>query len=225
MNIELNILLQYAPTWASGVAWTLLLSFVAIALGTALALLLFIGQVSPFRFIQLVCRVYIDLFRAIPALVLIGTLFFLVPSATGIRISPFLTAAIALSLNLAPFASECIRAGFESVPTIQFDSARSLGFHGWKLHYYIIAPQAVRRILPSLVGQYVTTVKLTSLAATIGVPEIWNATGRIVTDTSLPVEARIGGAALYVAILVPMLWLVMWLEHFFNVKGLGQAES
>jgi ABC-type amino acid transport system permease subunit len=74
-----------------------------------------------------------------------------------------------------------------------------------------------------LVGEYVTTLKLTSLAATIGVAEIWHVTGDVVTATSLPLEARLVGAALYVALILPFLLAFMWLERRFKVKGLGQT--
>jgi ABC-type amino acid transport system permease subunit len=131
------------------------------------------------------------------------------------------TALIGLTLNLAPFAAECIRGGIESIPNIQYQSARVLGFSGWNLAYYIIGPQAIRRIIPPLVSQYITTLKLSSLAATIGVTELWNVTSQVVTATSLPLEARLVGAGLYLAIILPFVWLAIWLEKKFQVKGLG----
>jgi polar amino acid transport system permease protein len=150
-----------------------------------------------------------------------GTLYFCLPIFTGIRITAFQTAFLALTLNLAPFAAECIRSGVDSISTIQYDSAYVLGFTGWNRTRYVIGPQAIRRIIPPLIGEYITTLKLTSLAATIGVAEIWNATGQVVTATSLPLEARIVGALLYVAIILPLLWLFAWLERKFKVKGFG----
>jgi len=214
-------LLNYWDLWIRGVATTILLSLPVILAGTILGSGLVAGLKSRFPVVRFFCRGYVDFFRALPALVLMGTLYFCLPIFTGIRITAFQTAFLALTLNLAPFAAECIRSGVDSVSTIQYDSAYVLGFTGWKRTRYVIGPQAIRRIIPPLLGEYITTLKLTSLAATIGVAEIWNATGQVVTATSLPLEARIVGALLYVAIILPLLWIFMWLERRFKVKGFG----
>jgi His/Glu/Gln/Arg/opine family amino acid ABC transporter permease subunit len=215
--------LAYGKLWFQGVATTGKLSALVVVLGSVLGTALVVGLKSPTRGVRLVCRFYVDVFRAIPALVLIGTLYFCLPIIVRARIDPFQAALVALTLNLAPFAAECIRSGIDSVSTIQYDSARVMGFTGWKAAYYIIGPQAVRRIIPPLMGEYITTLKLTSLAATIGVPEIWHVAGQIVTATSLPLEARIFAALLYVAIILPFLWGSLWVERKFKVKGFGMA--
>lgn len=214
-------LLNYWELWIRGVTTTILLSLPVILAGTLLGGSLVAGLKSQFPIVRLLCRAYVDFFRALPALVLMGTLYFCLPIFTGIRITAFQTAFLALTLNLAPFAAECIRSGVDSISTIQYDSAYVLGFTGWNRTRYVIGPQAIRRIIPPLIGEYITTLKLTSLAATIGVAEIWNATGQVVTATSLPLEARIVGALLYVAIILPLLWLFAWLERKFKVKGFG----
>ncbi len=223
---DFSFLRQFGELWAKGVYATLLLSVVAIVAGTALGLFLVFGMsrrpTVVGALLRVPCRIYTDVFRAIPALVLMSTIYLCVPILTGITPTPFQTAWIALSLNLAPFASEVVRAGLDSVPTVQYESARLIGFRGWRLAYYIIGPQAFKRILPPLVGQYVTTLKLSSLAATIGVLEIWNVTGQVVTATSRPLEARLVGAVLYCLILIPSLWFVSWLERRYAVMGLGQ---
>lgn len=216
---------QFGELWARGVYVTLLLSVTSIGAGTALGLFLLFGlsrRGMAGALLRIPCRLYTDVFRAIPALVLMGTIYLCAPILVGATPSPFQTAWIALALNLAPFASEVVRAGIDSVPTVQYESARLIGFRGWRLAYYIIGPQALKRILPPLVGQYVTTLKLSSLAATIGVVEIWNVTGQVVTATSRPVEARLVGAVLYCLILLPSLWCVTWLEKRYEVVGLGE---
>lgn len=213
--------LGYGKLWLRGLFYTVGLSAAVIPIGTLLAALLTVGHRSPFTPLRLACRAYIDVFRAIPALVLLVTLYFTLPLLIGVRLTPFVTALVGLSLNLAPFAAECIRAGVDSVPTIQYESATVMGFRGWQLYYYIIGPQAVRRIVPPLAGQYITTIKLTSLAAVIGVPEIWNVTGQVVINTSLPLEARLVGTGLYVALIMPLLWLLYFVERRYEVRGLG----
>ena len=226
---DFESLIQFKNLWADGIHQTLLLSLLSIATGTILGIALACGMVRRKTLVRRIlrwsCKIYIDIFRAIPAYVLMGTIFLCVPTLFGVLPSPFETAWIALALNLAPFAAEVIRAGIESVPTVQFESARMMGFKGLRLARYIIGPQALQRILPPMVGQYVTTVKLSSLAATIGVLDIWNVTTQVVTATSRPIEARLVGAALYCLILIPCLWFVDWLEKRVDVAGLGQLSE
>lgn len=219
---DFSFLGQFVGTWLRGVWITFYVSFLAIALGTALGVVLVLGARARWRPFRWLSRFYVDLFRALPALVLMGTLYFCLPIIVGVTPSALQTAVVALAMNLAPFAAECIRSGVESVPTVQYESGRLCGFSGWRLAYYIIGPQALRRILPPLIGQYVTTLKLSSLAATIGVVEVWNVTGQVVTATSRPVEARLVGALLYCLIILPTLWLVLWLERKYEVGGLGE---
>lgn len=216
---------QFSHAWARGLFNTIWLAVLIVVFGTLLALVLVSSLKSRNRLLITLARVYIDLFRAIPALVLLGTLFFVLPIFVGLRLSPFQVAVIGLTLNLAPFVAEVIRSAVDSVPSIQYDSALVMGFRGWKRDYYIIAPQVLQRLLPPLVGEYVTTLKLTSLAATIGVEELWNVTSQITTQTSLPLETRIVGATLYVAVILPLLILSFWLERRFGVKGLGEATE
>lgn len=221
----LDLILNFGDLWWRGLSATFFLSAGSIGMGTLLALIFVIGVKSRYFLVKHSANFLLDLLRAIPALVLIGTMFFLLPAATGWRISPLTIALIALSLNLSPFAAECIRSGIESVPTIQYESGLLAGFTGWKLNYYIIGPQAIRRIIPPLSGQWVTTIKLSSLAATIGVPEIWHVTGQVVTNTSLPIESRLFGALLYIALILPLLWLLRYFEHRFHVLGVGEGSE
>jgi len=111
------------------------------------------------------------------------------------------------------------------VPQIQYESALVFGFRGWRRDYYIIGPQVVERLLPPLVGQYITTLKLTSLAAAIGVEELWNVTSQITTLTSLPLETKLVAAGLYVFIVAPLLAGTYWLERRYGVKGLGEGRD
>ena len=214
-------LIEFTYLWGTGLLNTLLLTLTVLMAGTVIALFAVGALYSKSSVARRIARSYVDLLRAIPALVLLGTLYFTLPVVLGINISSFTTAAVALSLNLAPFVVECIRGAIDSVPTIQFESAMVLGFTGWRSHFYIIGPQVLRRVIPPLVGQYITTLKLTSLAAAIGVQELWNVTSQITTATSLPVESRLFSATLYVAIILPLLALSARLERHFDVKGLG----
>lgn len=210
---------EYRALFMRGVGLTLALGSLAILLGTQLGCIVVALSKSKRRTLRFVSSAYTDVFRALPVFVLLGLIYFLSPMALGFRISPFVAACLAFTLNLAPFAAECIRAGIDAVPRIQYDSARALGLTRFHAIRYIVAPQALRHILPSLLGQYVTTIKLTSLAGVIGVAELWNVSGQIVARTSLPLEARIAASMLYVVFLLPLIWSVAFLERKAGARG------
>src|SRR5690242_2216402 len=108
MDIEsvVRVLGSYWRLWATGAAVTLGLSVIAIVCGTAVGLVLAVLTTSRVSIVRMATRLYSDIMQAIPALVLIGTMYFVLPTLTGWRISAFTVAAVALSLNLSPFASE-----------------------------------------------------------------------------------------------------------------------
>ncbi|MFA5954082.1 MAG: amino acid ABC transporter permease [Patescibacteria group bacterium] len=222
---DFTTVFSFVNLWWGGVLVTLQLSALVIVGGTLLGVVAVFGLKSRNVVVRFVTRVFVDVFRAIPALVLMGTMYFCLPMITGVRIDSFQTAVLALTLNLCPFAAECIRAGVESVPASQYETASVLGLSRWQTNRYIVLPQAMRRILPSFMGQCVTSLKLTSLAATIGVTEIWHATSSVISATSLPLEARLVGAGLYTAIILPPLWISLWFESYFHVRGLGLNQE
>ena len=218
-------LLQFGYLWVRGLWLTVGLSALSIAIGTLLSLPLVAALQAHSAGARLCARIYIDIFRAIPAVVLLGTLYFCFPLFTGFRLSSFWVAVIGLALNLAPFVAETIRGAIESIPTIQFESAFVMGFRGWNRTRYVVGPQVIQRLLPPLFNEYITTLKLTSLAAAIGVEELWNATSQITTLTSLPIEAKLSGAALYILIVLPLLLISAFLERRFWIKGLGEGRE
>jgi len=221
MNYAWNFgdLLEYLPLWWRGLTTTLFLSASSIVLGSLLALALFVFKKSKYRLLRLLATSYIDTFRALPVFVLLSLLFFVAPIVIGLRLSAWQCCVIGFSMNLAPFAAECIRAGIESIPAVQYESAKVLGMTHQDIFRYIIAPQAVQRIIPPLLGEYITTIKLTSLAGVIGVEEIWNIGGQIVSRTSLTIEARIVAALLYIAIILPLIWWLNKLENTHTLRG------
>jgi His/Glu/Gln/Arg/opine family amino acid ABC transporter permease subunit len=218
-NWNFSGLSQYAPLWGQGLLNTLLLSMCSIALGTVLAAALYVARRSRHSWIRGVALAYTDVFRALPVFVLLSLIFFVMPILTGWRISAWQCAFFAFSFNLAPFVAEVIRGGIESVPAAQYESGKVLGLRDREIFRYIIAPQALQRIIPPLLGEWITTIKLTSIASVIGVQEIWNVGGQIVSRTSLTIEARIVTAGLYLLIIMPLIWLLTWLERRHGLRG------
>jgi arginine/lysine/histidine/glutamine transport system substrate-binding/permease protein len=166
--------------------------------GVLLALLLQL-QWPPARWI---CRIYIDFFRGTPMLVQLFLIYFGLPALLQSLELPFtidrLVAAVAaLSLNVAAYLAETLRSGIESIDRGQWEAADALGFSPVERMRFVIAPQAIRRVLPPLANEFVTLIKDTSLAAVIGFEELFRQGQLMVATTYRAFEIYTAVALVY----------------------------
>ena len=220
---EWSSLWQYREHFLSGMATTAWLSLLTIVFGTALAAVVAFARRSSNRALRLAAGIYLEIFRGIPLLVLLSWIYFALPTILDFRIirqmPSFAFAVMALVLNLSAFAAENMRAGLEAVPDSQRESGLALGLSRWQTTWRIVLPQAIRNMLPNLMDQWITSVKLTSLASTIGVQELQNVSGQITSLTSRPLEVRTVCAVLYCMIIFLLSFLQRVCEKRLSQKG------
>jgi His/Glu/Gln/Arg/opine family amino acid ABC transporter permease subunit len=205
-------LLRFREALFHGALVTIELTLVCIVCGTVVGLLLALGRQSSLRVVKVVSVVVIEWFRALPLLVLLVWIYYCLPIVSGVRLSGFLSAALALSLNLAAFAAETFRAGIESIPAGYMEAARAVGFSKARAMRRIILPQVSRQMLPPLVGLYITMLKLSSLASVLAVQELLHAGSNIISATYRPLEVYTAIALIYVLMVLPGLWWSQNLE-------------
>lgn len=179
-----------------------------------------LGTLLTIRFLPLraFVRGYIEVWRGLPIIVTIFLIYFALPS-WGIRFDPFTAAAIGLSLWGSAQVAEATRGAVESIPREQHEAAAALGF-GWVgRHTFVILPQALRRLLPPLVGLLVNVIQNTTIAGIIGTAEVLQ-TGqrsveRLTLSTGDPHAFEIFAAVMVVffAISFPLTRLAAYLER------------
>ena len=211
-----------------GIGLTLGLSVAALALATVIGLVTAIARGSRWRTLRLVSGIYVELMRTLPLFVLLLWVFYAMPilvqgldpdgigyAALGwvAQLTPFAAAVIALALNAGAFLSEIFRAGIEGVPKGQIEAAQSLGMGRWLTLHRIVLPQALRRMLPPTVGQFIHTVKDSSLASAIGLAELTRRATELQTQTYRPLELYTLLALEYLVILLLLSRLSRWLER------------
>ncbi|WP_321948011.1 amino acid ABC transporter permease [Paraburkholderia sp. J10-1] len=136
-----------------------------------------------------ISKLYVELFRNVPALVMLFWFFYAIPIMTGIQNSRLLAASIAFSLYTGAYFCEIFRSGLQSIPRGQWEAARALGFSRKSMFITVIFPQMIKRILPSLTNEIVEVVKISAVAATIAYPELLYQ-AQLISDTEYrPVEA------------------------------------
>jgi polar amino acid transport system permease protein len=205
-----GVLLNSLPLLMAGLKITLALGAVSIAAGLVLglfvALLRLYGPVP----VRVAARIYIDILRSIPLLVLLIVVYYALPFV-GLRLSPFMSAATALTLVSGAYTAEIFRAGIEAIPRGQFEASQALGLSYRHMMIDIVLPQAVRIVIPPLTGNCINVMKDTALASVVAMPDLLKQATQAQALEANPTPL-IAAAILYVAILWPLVILVSRLE-------------
>ena len=155
-----------------GLALTVLLAAISLVLALPAGIALGLARVSPFRAIRWPVTGLVYVVRGVPLLMVIFWAYFFLPTITGVKTEQFSTMLMALVAFNAVYLAEIVRAGIVGVPRGQFESARALGLGWWRAMARVVLPQALRSMLPSLINQFASTIKDTSLGYIIGLTEV-----------------------------------------------------
>jgi polar amino acid transport system permease protein len=213
-----------ADNWrffASGLGVTVALSLISavtsILAGLAIALLRLYGP----GWLRPVLVFYIDSMRAIPVLVVLVWMYFAFPLLVGFTFAPFWAAVIALTLHIAAYAAEVIRAGIESIRPGQTRAALALGMSRAQLLRKVLLPQATIRMLPAFGSILTIAIKDTAIATVIAVPELMHRAETVAGQSYRPVEVFTAVMVAYFAILFPVTRGIDRLYH--RVAHLGRS--
>ena len=234
--VLLGIAVAYVVvTGFGGVGWedwggfmlTIFLAAGGILLAFPFGVLLALGRRSSLPVVRAVCVAYIELFRGVP---LIAVLFmgafmigFLLPA--GIERPSLVTRAlIALVLFTAAYVAEIVRGGLQGVPVGQIEAAQALGLSPWRITVRIVLPQALRTVIPGLVGQFISLFKDTSLVAIIGLTELLNVSRNITAQPDFIAQGLIVETLLFAAFVywTGAYWMSRESQRLERRLGLGE---
>lgn len=165
----------------NGLKATLIITLFAVLLGTIIGALVCAMRMSRNALINSIARVYIDIMRGTPILVMLMILFYVVFASTGL--SATVVAIITFALNMAAYSSEMFRTSIESVDSGQREAGLSMGFTKVRTFIYIILPQAVRKVIPIYKGEVISLLKMTSIVGYIAVVDLTKASDIIRSRT------------------------------------------
>ena len=172
----------------SGYYFTLLLSFTSIFISIAVGLLVALPGISKNPWLRNFNRVYVEIVRSVPILVLILWVYYGLPPMTGLEINVFWAGVIALALSDSAFQAEIFRAGIQSIDRGQYEASHSISLNYKDTMRFVILPQAIRRILPALGNQLVYMLKMSSLVSVIGMQELTRKANELVVTEYRPLE-------------------------------------
>lgn len=208
---------DYRVNFLRGYGMTLLISLFALVLSLFLGILFGLGQGTrflPFRYLSLF---YIELVRGTPLLVQILIFYYVIANAVGIN-NRFVVGVLIMALFSGAYIAEIIRGGVQSIGESQRESARSLGFSSYQTYRFVIFPQVITRILPSLAGQLASLIKDSSLLSVIAIKEFTMAAREMNANTFSTMEAYIPLAIGYLLLTLPISRLTRILERKFSYE-------
>ena len=195
-----------------GLYYTIALSVTAILISIFLGLVVALPGLAGQRPPRMVNRVYVELVRAVPILVLILWVYYGLPQVADISISVFWAGVLALAISDSAFQAEIFRAGIQSIDRGQHEAAHSISLSYVDKMRFVILPQAIKRILPALGNQLVYMLKMSSLVSVIGMEELTRRANELVVTEYRPLEIYTVLVIEYLVLILVVSAGVRWLE-------------
>jgi len=208
------VMARYLPAIGQGFVVTVELAALVVLTGLSTGLGLALARSFGIRILNWLIVFLVDLFRALPPLVLIVLIYFGLPDA-GVVPSGFVATWASLSLVLMAFAEEIFWAGLQAVPRGQWEAARSTGLGFAAALVWVVLPQALRITIPPLTNRTIAITKGTSLGSVVAVSEILSQASSAVSFSSNPSPLTLGAAA-YLLLFLPVVVLGRWIEARFR---------
>lgn len=186
-----------------GVWNTIIISLVAIIIGSILGLIVGFIRSESSKFTNMLLGGVLDIFRSVPLIIQL-ILFSTFIGALGHPLDPFVAGSIILSLYTMAFMSEVFRSGFDSVHQSMQIAARSLGITYWQTVFYIRLPIGIRTVFPSWLGVSLSVIKDSALVSVIGYMELLRTSDQLISRTQQPLEILIGVGIFYFIISYPL---------------------
>lgn len=183
MSSSWDVIADALPVLAQGSVVTLKITIISLFFALLIGLLFGLMSTSRSKLLRGIATAYVDFLRGTPLLVQIFFIYFGLPPVLDIKIPETTAGILALSLNAGAYLAEIFRGGILSIDKGQMEAARSLGLSHGKAMRLVILPQAVRRMIPAFVNQFIVTLKDTSLLTVIGIRELMNS-GEIIISSN-----------------------------------------
>lgn len=219
--LDPTILVTSFPVVIKGFFMALGIVLVAFPCAIPFGLILALMRMSKYRVLRGVATTYVNVVRGTPLFLQIYIAFFGLPLA-GIQVPPFPLGVVVLAMNSSAYLCEIFRAGIQSIPKGQFEASRSLGMNGAQTMLFVIIPQTVRRVIPTMTSEFILLYKDTSLLAAVGVMEVVMYAKTIVAATG-SITPYIVAACFYLIITLPLAKIVGHLEAHLADRDAGNT--
>lgn len=209
----LELLKDSLPSLLSGLWVTIQIAVISLILAVILGVILGIFSISASKILKAISSVYIYIVRGTPLMIQALFLFFGVGQALNIRFDPLVAAIIALTINASAYMAEIFRGGIQAVDNGQMEAARSLGLNKFKAMKKVILPQAVKIMIPSILNQFIVTLKDTSILSVISIRELTLSGQIIIARNFKPLQMYAIVAVMYFIVITLLTLLSRYVER------------
>ena len=216
------IITKYGSILLRAMGQTLLLALLGLFFACILGMIFGLMSVIKNKVCNLISLVFVNVIRGVPMIVLAYFIYFgfpyLLNNILGFNftLTALQAGTVCLALNCGAYMSEIIRAGIQSVDPGQMEAARSLGLPYWKSMQKVVLPQAIRTMIPSIINQFIITLKDTSILSVIGFPELVNQAKNVVANTFMSFQTWAIVAVMYLIVILALSKSARMLERRLN---------
>lgn len=196
----------------AGFADTISVSLLSMLFAMTIGLIVALPALSSSKPLNAFNRIYVEVIRSIPVLVLLLWVYYGLPTLLDISLNHFWAGVIALTIAESAFMAEVFRGGIQAIERGQHEAAESLGLNYWQKMRLVILPQAFRQILPPLGNQFVYILKMSSLVSVIGLSDLTRRANELVVNEYLPLEIYTFLVIEYLVLILCVSQAVRWLE-------------
>lgn len=220
-----QIITQYAPILLEALGKTLLLALLGLFFGCIIGVVFGLLSVVENKVCNWISLIYVNLIRGVPMIVLAFFVYIGVPYAFknffGVRLmmTALTAGTICLAVNCGAYMSEIIRAGIQSIDVGQMEAARSLGLPYWRSMFRVVLPQAIKNMIPSIVNQFIITLKDTSILSVIGFPELVNKAQNVIAITFKSFQVWVLVGIMYLVVILILQSVAKALERRLDVTN------
>lgn len=182
MTLNYAAVIPFLPAFLAGLWKTIELSIFSLSIGVVFSIIGGIARLSSNIIIHKIAFIYVWIFRGTPLLVQLFILYFGLPQL-GIQLQPMEAAVLGLALNTGAYATEIVRSGIQAIDKGQIEAAQSLGMSKLLTMYRVIAPQAIKVIIPPMVNQFIMTIKNSSMVSLLTITELFQTGQQVITTT------------------------------------------
>lgn len=216
MQLDFSIILKWLPQFGSALLVTLETTVCSLLLGLLLSIPLSLCKISNVRVLQWFASFYTSIFRGVPLLVQVFMMYFGIPLVFPVKFTAFQAGTLVFAMNSAAYISESMRGGIKAIDRGQYEAAMALGVRYPGMMKDIILPQAIKSVLPSLVNEFISLLKNTTLIASIGLVDILRVGQLIQSRTYRAFEPFFAISVFYYVLVMGLSFLGKLLERRVN---------
>jgi len=217
-EFNFDVIWESIPLLLTGLKWTIVITIFGLLSGFILGATSGLMKLSKNAIIRKLAGAYVESVRGTPLMVQVMFIYFGLPLAIGMRIPPIIAGITAIGINAGAYIAEIFRGAFQSIERGQMEAGRSIGLTRLQTMYYIIWPQAFKRMIPPLGNQFIISLKDTSILVVVGVGELTRTGQEIIAGNFRAFEIWLTVAVMYLVMTMSIAKILNGLEKKLEIK-------